>query len=64
MESTSIRKGDDLSELLSLHEPRLGRILPEREVGSRAVVVPGVVRKDPEQMALVENDDVVEALAA
>ena len=44
VESAYLRKGDDLSELLPVHEPRLGRILAKREVGSRAVVVPGVVR--------------------
>jgi hypothetical protein len=39
VESAYLRKGDDLSELLPMHEPGLGRILAEREVSSRAVVV-------------------------
>jgi hypothetical protein len=43
---------------------RLGRVLAEREVSSRALVVRDVRAKHSSEMSLVEDDHVVQALAA
>ena len=42
----------------------LGRVLAERQVRSRALVVRDVGVKDPSEMPLVEDDHVVQTLAA
>jgi len=41
-----------------------GRVFLEGEVGSRAMIIGGVSSQHATQMCLVENDDVIEALAA
>ena len=64
VEPTYLRKGDDLSELLPVHEPRLGRIFLEGKMRPGAIVVPAVVRKDSAEMPLVEDDYVVQTLSA
>ena len=43
---------------------RLGRILLEGEVSARPVVVPEVAAQTTSKMCLVQDDDVVEKLAA
>jgi len=53
MESTDLGKRDDLSEATVVHGSRLGRILLERQMRSRTVVVPHVVREDPCEVLLV-----------
>ena len=57
-------QGHDASRLNGRHGARLRRILHEREVRARAVVVVDVGAKEASQMSLVEHDDVVETLAA
>jgi len=64
VESTYLLKGDDLSELLPVHEPRLGRIFLEGKVRPGAIGVPAVVRKDSAEMPLVEDDNVFQTLSA
>jgi hypothetical protein len=46
-----------------MHAPPLRSVLLERQMGARAVVVPGIVGEDPARMALVENDEGIQALA-
>ena len=43
---------------------RLRRVLGEREMRSRAVVVHDVGAKHPAEMPLVDDDDVIQTLAA
>ena len=64
VESTYLLKGDDLSELLPVHEPRLGRIFLEGKMRPGAIGVPAVVRKDSAEMPLVEDDNVFQTLSA
>ncbi len=56
-------QGNDAAVLGWLDGARLRRILLEREVGARAVVVAEVAAQTTE-VSLVEDDDVVEKLAA
>ncbi len=63
MKSSYLGQRNHLSHVPSIYPPVLGRILPESEMGSRAVVVSAVARNDPAEMALVQDDDVVEALS-
>jgi hypothetical protein len=48
----------------SLDRARLGAVHGERAVAAPAVVVLEVVGEQPAQLMLIEDDDVVEALAA
>ncbi len=63
MESLDLRKSDDLSEVSAVDRPPLRRVLPERQMRPSAIVVAREVRKNPAKVPLVENDDVVQALA-
>ena len=44
--------------------PMTRRILIQKEMRSEFVVIGGVGRKDPVQMSLAEDDDVIEAFPA
>ena len=63
MEPADFGEYDDLSAPSVVDSPPFGRILLERQMGASAIVVACVVRKNPAQMALMENDDGVEALS-
>jgi hypothetical protein len=52
----------ELAEPLRLSTAR--RILPQGEMRSKFVVIAGVGRKDPAQMGLAEDDDVIKAFPA
>jgi hypothetical protein len=54
--------GSELAEPLHLSTAR--RILPQGQMRSQFVVVAGVAGKDPAQMGLAEDDDVIEAFPA
>ena len=54
---------DNPARLRPLDRPAVGRILLEGEVSSRTVIVRQVPGRDPVQVAFVQNEDVVEALA-
>ena len=47
-----------------LNRPTARRILAQRQMRSQFVVIAGVGRKDPAQMDLAEDDDVIEAFPA
>ena len=64
VESAHLRELHDLSHPGRLHGPRLRTILLEREVRSRPVVVAKVLAKNPLEVLLPQDYDVVEALAA
>ena len=49
---------------VQLDRPRSWRILVQRQMRSKFVVIAGVGRKDPVQMGLAEDDDVIEAFPA
>jgi hypothetical protein len=53
----------DHAHLRSLDWPPIWRILLEREVSSRRVIVREVARQEPAQMAFAQDEDVIEALA-
>ena len=54
----------DRAELGALHRPRRRAVHGERAVTAPAVVVLEVVAEEPPQVPLVDDDDVVQALAA
>lgn len=53
---------DDLAVLL--HGPMARTILGQRQMRSEFVEVGGVARKDPAQVGLAEDDDVIQAFMA
>lgn len=61
---THLAEGDDVAHLGRLHPTRIRTVIVQRPVCPRAVIVGGVASKDAHEMALTENDDVVEALSA
>ena len=57
-------QGNDAAVLGWLDSARLGCIFPERKMGSRAVVVAEIAAQTTTEVLLVEDDHVVEHLAA
>ena len=64
VEATDLGQGDHAAVLRWLDRARLRCILLEREMRPRAVVVAQVALQTTSQMSLVQDDDVVEKLAA
>ncbi len=64
VETTEEGQGDDAAVRRWLDRARLGRILLEGEVSARPVVVPEVGSETTSKVCLVQDDDVVEKLAA
>ena len=62
MKSAEDRLSRELAEPLDLPMDR--RILSQRQMRSEFVVVAGVAGKDPAQMSLAEDGDVIEAFPA
>ena len=62
MKSAEDLPSNELTE--TLDRPMVRRILPQEQMGAQFVVVAGVGRKDPPQMSLAEDDDVIEAFPA
>ncbi len=56
-----MRKGDDLSSIDFLDRPAVGTVLVQIKVRAGAMVIVDIRRKDPPQVAFIENDDVIEA---
>ena len=63
-EAHPLGKGDDVAHLGRLYPTRIGAVVVQRPVGSRAVMVRSVATKNPHEVLFAENDDVVEALSA
>ena len=62
MESTKNRPSRKLAE--PLDRPMARRILDQGHMCSEVVVIAGVGRKDPAQMGLAQDDDVIKAFSA
>ena len=61
VQTTDLRDGDDSAAWRRLNRTPIGAVLLEREMGARSMVVINVRRKHSAQMALVEDDQVVQA---
>ena len=64
VESADLGQGNDAPLLGRLDGARLGSILLEREMRTRAVVVAEVVVQTTTEVSLIQDDHVVEELAA
>ncbi len=64
IEAAGFRDLHDMAVLGPLHRPRRRAVHGERAVTAPAVVMLEVAAEEPPQVALVEDDDVVQALAA
>src|SRR5262245_58110153 len=64
VQATDLRERDEFAGRGWMYRSALGTILAEREVRSRLVVIPKVRRQDAAQVTLIEDDDVIETLAA
>jgi hypothetical protein len=64
MKSPNLGERDDLSEVSVVGRPWIERILLKRRMRSGAIGVPGVGGKDPGELPLVEDHQVVQALWA
>ena len=63
VKATNLGQRHDLAQARWLDVPRLRRVLSERRMGSRPVVVGEVGFEDAEQVAFAEDDRVIEALS-
>ena len=64
VESSDLRKRNDLAMRGRLDGTRLRRVFGESQVRTRVVVVAEVIAKTTTQVSLVEDDDVVEEFAS
>ena len=64
VEAADEGQGDDAALIGWLDEAQLGRVLVESEVRARGVVVAEVAAQTPTEVPFVEDDDVIEDLAA
>ena len=62
MQASDFGNLDNPGRLRPLDRPPVGCILLEGEVSSRTVIVRQVPGRDPVEVALVQNEDVIEAL--
>ena len=62
MESAEDRPSNELAE--PLDRPTARRVLVQRQMRSQFVVIAGIGRKDPAQVGLTEDNDVIEAFPA
>ena len=63
VEATDFANRDDPPEFRPLNWPGVGRILVERQVSARLVVVRKVASQGTTQVLFAEDDDVIQALA-
>ena len=64
MQATNLREGDNVSRGGWVYGARFRTILVKREVCSGLVMILKVRRQNPAQLALIEDDDVIETFAA
>jgi len=64
VESADLRQRNDSALFGWLHGARLGRVFFERQVRTRAVIVMEIAAETTTQVSLVQDDHVVEELAA
>src|SRR5467141_823738 len=63
VEATDFAKRDDLAEFRPLNWAAVGRILVEREVSTRLVIVREVAGQEAAQVPFAKDEDVIQALA-
>ena len=63
MEATDLGEGNHVADRGRLDRPLVGCVLPQGQVGTRAMIVPEVRAQAPAEMALAKDDDVVEELS-
>ena len=63
MEAADFANRDDPAEFRPLNWPAVGRILVERQVSARPVVVREVASQGTAEVLLAEDDDVIQTLA-
>jgi len=63
VQATDVSDGHDLAQFRWLDRPPVRRILGEGEVGAGVVVIREVASQDATQVALAQDDDVVETVA-
>ena len=64
MKAAYFGKRKDLSHLRRLHGPAIRRILPERKVASRTVVIIKIRNQMAQERNLIQDYDMVEAFSA
>ena len=64
MQATNLREGDNVSRGGWVYRARFRTILVKREMGSGLVMILKIRRQNPAQLALIEDDDVIETFAA
>jgi hypothetical protein len=64
VQATDLRERDNLAGSGWMYRAALGTIFAERKVRSRLVVILNVGRQYAAQVTLIEDDDVIETLAA
>ena len=63
VEAADLWKRDDVPHLRHLDRSRFGRVLVQRKMRSRPVVIREVRAQQSPQMRLIDNDDVIEKLS-
>ena len=64
MQAADFGNRDDRAEIRPLDWPAVGRVLVEREVSARPVIVREVARQGTAQVPFAEDEDVLQALAS
>ena len=64
MQATNLRESDNVSRDGCVYGARFRTILVKREMGSGLVMILKIRRQNPAQLALIEDDDVIETFAA
>src|SRR5207302_11471707 len=64
MQAADFGNRDDRAELRPLDWPAVGRVLVEREVSARQVIVREVARQGTAQVPFAEDEDVIQTLAS
>ena len=64
VQPANLWNNDNLTSVDSLNRTWFGRVLSEREMRARLIVIRHVAPKDSQQVTLVEGDDVIEAFPA
>ena len=64
MQAADFGNRDDRAELRPLDWPAVGRVLVEREVSARPVIVREVARQGTAQVPFAEDEDVIQTLAS
>src|SRR6266446_2209370 len=64
MQAADFRDGDDRARGRRAYRAGLRAILVERQMRSASVIVLEIGRQDAAQVGFIENDDVIETLAA